>query len=396
MILAILMAAASFEEGLQLKKQEKFAQAEAVFAELLREKPDDLPALMQWATLLGWLGRFDDSIGAWRRALDLRPPAKDALDCRIALSRVQYWKGDLPQSRGRLEQVVEEAPRELDALVLLGDVCTAQHDPACARSAYQRARALDPGNPELGKKLARTAAPVRGRLDAGGTVDGYDTARGTEGSFFAQGSWQVTAPLVLSAGYEQLHQFSQVDHRLNLTAYLNPTSALQLGARVAVSPGAHTIANWDAAVSAEQRLASFVSALVTVRHLDFSDNGVTIVGPGVRLGYAAFSLLLSGGPVFSTVFSTQAFGQGRLEWAATDALALYAGYSRGGEAQHVAGAAALPAGAPTTEIRTTSDLTAGSLWQIDRAFGLRLDYTHEHRQSTYTRNSLGSALTWRF
>ena len=100
-------------------------------------------------------------------------------------------------------------------------------------------------------------------IDDGSTH--YNTPRNLEGSFFAQGSWQVTGPLVLSAGYEQLHQFGQVDHRLNLAAYFNPVDSLQLGARIAVSPSANTIANWDAALSAEQKIASFVSALVTLR-----------------------------------------------------------------------------------------------------------------------------------
>ena len=230
-------------------------------------------------------------------------------------------------------------------------------------------------------------------IDDGSTH--YNTPRNLEGSFFAQGSWQVTGPLVLSAGYEQLHQFGQVDHRLNLAAYFNPVDSLQLGARIAVSPSANTIANWDAALSAEQKIASFVSALVTLRHLDFSDNGVTILGPGLRLSYAPLSLLLSGGPVFSTVFSTQAFGQGRLEWTATGALTLYGGYSRGGEAQHVAGSALLPPGSPATEIRTSSSIVGGALWQLDRSFGLRLDFTHEDREAAYARNSYGSAMTLR-
>jgi len=65
--------AASFEEGLALKKQEKLAEAEAVFAEIVREQPTDAAALAQWATLLGWLGRFDDSIAAWGRALAEKP-----------------------------------------------------------------------------------------------------------------------------------------------------------------------------------------------------------------------------------------------------------------------------------------------------------------------------------
>ncbi len=393
MILYLLIAAVTFEQGLQLKREQKLPEAAQVFAELVRAQPRDAAAAEQWATVLGWLGRFDESIAAWRHALELKPGEPDYA---VGLARVQYWKGELQPAREGLEKAVQAAPRDLDALSLLGDVCTAAHDPDCAHSAYERAHALDPANADLARKLARAGPRQLHRLDAGGTLDQYNTARDFEGSFFAQVSAQLAAGFVLSAGYEQLRQFGQVDHRVNLTAYLNATDTLQLSARVAVSPGANTIANWDAGVSAEQRVASFASALLLLRHLDFSDNGVTILGPGVRFLYGSFSLLLSGGPVFSSVFDTQAFGQGRLEWNATDELSFYGGYSRGGEAQHVAGAALLPPGAPTTEIRTTSDAIFGAQWQFAPSFGVRLDYTHEVRQATYTRNRLGSAFNYRF
>src|SRR5262249_47671361 len=162
-------------------------------------------------------------------------------------------------------------------------------------------------------KLERVEGPPARRLDVGGTLDQYGTARGSEGSFFAQASAQVAEPLVLSAGYEQLHQFGFVDHRINATAYLRASESLLLSGRFAFSPGAQTVAHTDTSGSAELRFASFVSGLVTVRHLAFSDNGVTIVGPGVRLDFGAASLLLQAGAVFSTVNSTQGYGQGRFE-----------------------------------------------------------------------------------
>lgn len=392
MIAALLIAALSFEQGLALKKQEKFAEAEAVFAALVREHPQDAAALEQWATLLGWLGRFDESIAAWRQAAAV-DPAKP--DYAVGLARVQYWKGDLEAARKGLDAVATAAPRSLDALALLGDVCTAQRDSLCARDRYERAAALDPADPVLQRKLAATAGPATRRLDAGGIYDSYDTNRGREGSFFLQGSALVAAPLVLSAGYEQLRQFGLVDHRLNLTAYLNPAESLQLGARLAVSPGAQTIAGWDATLSAEQRVWTAASALLSVRHLHFTGNGVTIVGPGVRLSKGPLALVVSGGPVFSTAFATQAFAQGRLEWVASDSYSFYAGLSRGGEAQVVPGGAATP-GAPASEIRTTTDLVAGALWQATRAIGLRLDFTREVREGSYTRLSAGSAVNYRF
>lgn len=388
MVLFMLLAAVTFEQGLQLKREQKLPEAEAVFAELARENPQDAAVTEQWATVLGWLGRFDDSIKAWQHALLLKP---GEAAYSLGLARVQYWKGELPAARARLEGAAD-----LDSLSLLGDVCTAMGDAACAHSAYERALALSPADAGLSKKLRLAVPKPARRFDAGGSVDHYNTARDFEGAFFAQGSAQLAPSFVLSAGYEQLRQFGQVDHRLNLTAYLNPTQALSLGARLAVSPTGNTVANWETSISAEQRAAAFASVLLNLRHLDFTGNGVTIVGPGVRFFAGAFSLLLSGGPVFSSVFATQAFGQGRLEWNASDQVSLYAGYSRGGEAQHVAGAALLPPGSPTTEIRTTADAIAGALWQFQPALGVRLDYTHEVREATHVRNSLGTALNYRF
>jgi hypothetical protein len=89
--------------------------------------------------------------------------------------------------------------------------------------------------------------------------------------------------------------------------------------------------------------------------------------------------------VYSTISATQGFGSGRLEYAFSDDWRGYAGFARGAQAQFL-----LP-----TEIAT--DVTAGLIWQIDRRWGVRLDYTYEKfGDNTYVRNSVGSALTFKF
>ena len=191
--------------------------------------------------------------------------------------------------------------------------------------------------------------------------------------------------LVLSGGYEQLHQFGQVDHRFNLGGYLHPIDGLLLTARVAVSPSEKTIAPWEASGGIELHVAGPVTALANVRHLDFSNQGVTIVGGGARLDIDAWSIMGQGGFVYSTISATQAFGTGRIEYAFSDDWRGYVGFARGAQAQFL-----LP-----TEIAT--DVTAGLMWQIDRQWGIRLDYTYEKfGDNTYVRNSVGSALTFKF
>jgi YaiO family outer membrane protein len=372
--------AATFEDGLALKKQEKFAEAEVVFAEVVRARPTDAAALEQWATLLGWLGRFDDSVSAWRRALEQKP---DDPDYVMGLSRVQYWKGELAPARERMEGLVRAAPRNADALALIGDICTAQHDLACARQSYGSALAIAPST-VLEKKLAQAAGPLTGRFDTGGQVDSYDTPRNVEGSFFVQGSWQALESLVISGGYEQLRQFGFVDHRLNVGGYLHPIDGLLLNVKVAISPTADSVAPWEASGGVEMKLYGPLTGLANVRHLDFSDNGVTIVGAGARVDVGAVSLTAQGGAVFSTRDDLQGFGAGRIEYAVNDDWHVYAGVSRGGQAQLL-----LPPAIAT-------DVTAGAIWQIDRAWGVRLDYTYEKYGDAYVRNSVGSALTFKF
>jgi YaiO family outer membrane protein len=375
--------AASFEDGLALKKDGKLPQAETVFAEVVRANPEDDAALAEWATVLGWLGRFDDAIAAWKRALTTRP---DHVEYVMALARVQYWKGELGAARHNMDAVLAAAPDNGDAFVLAGDICAADHDLGCARSSYGRAQTLAP-SAEIERKLAASADPPSWRFDAGGQVDRFDTDRGTEGSFFVQGSFQAAAPLVVTGGYEQLHQFGSIDHRMNVGAYVHPLGGLLISARVAISPTADTVAPWEASGGAEVHVVGPLTALANVRHLDFDTEGVTIVGGGVRLDIDRWSLVGQGGVVASTVNPTQAFGVGKVELAATDAVHLYAGFSRGGQAQPPV--LMLPPA-------TATDVVAGVVWQIDRALAFRLDYTYEKYGDSYVRNSLGSAVAVRF
>jgi YaiO family outer membrane protein len=372
--------AATLEEGLALKKQQRLPEAEAALAQVVAEHPDDPAALSEWATVLGWLGRHDDAVAAWDRVLALKPGDPDAT---VAQARVLYWKGDRPAAKSRLGTVLAARPDDVDALTLRGDVLLADRDLPGARADYQRAQALAP-SPDLEVKLARTDEPRRARVDAGGQLDRYDTSRGTEGSFFVQGSDQVADALVISGGYEQLHQFGQTDHRLNLGAYLHPIDRLLLNARFAWSPSANTVATWEASGGVELLVAGPVTALVNTRHLDFPNQGVTLVGGGARVDVAPVSVTVQAGVTASTVNDLTAYVSARVEVALAEAWRAYAGFARGDQAQLLL---------PTA---TATDWVAGVLWQASPTVGLRLDYTHETFGAFYARDSLGSAVTVKF
>src|SRR5262249_4849941 len=279
------------------------------------------------------------------------------------ISRVQYWKGELAPAHERMGELVRAEPKNADALALLGDICMAQHDVACAHDSYAGAAAIAPSE-VLEKKLANAAAPPVARFDVGGQVDRYDSDRNVEGSFFVQGSWNALSSLVLSGGYEQLHQFGQTDHRVNIGGFVHPIDDLLLNIRLAISPSANTVASWELNGGAELHVGGPVTALAGVRHLDFKEgtpagatvaaNGVTIISAGARLDLGDWAITGQGGVVLSTRDSTQGYGAGKVEYAVTDAVRVYAGVAVGGQTQF-----ALP-----TE--TALDVAAGVTWQIDR------------------------------
>lgn len=371
--------AATIEEGRALKRDQKIAEAEAVFRQVVDAQPTDAAALSEWATVLGWLGRHDESIAAWKRALAQTPEDPDAA---MGLARVQYWKGELPAARTGLQGLLARAPDNVDALTLAGDVQIASGDRGGAHDLYLRAARLAP-SPELDKKLAGTRGPLTRRFDAGGQVDGYDT-RSTEGSFFAQGSWQAVPSLVLSAGYEQLHQFGEVDHRVNAGFYLSPINRVLLNTRLAVTPTADTVAPWDLTAGADIRIARPVTGLLSVRHLDFSNQGVTIMGAGLRIDSGRWSLSGQGGLVTSTIADLAGYGTLRVELAVTEPLHVYAAFARGEQTQLL-----LPSATATT-------FGGGVTWQLEEHWGARLDYTHEVYGDAYIKNSVGSAITYKF
>lgn len=159
---AVLLAVAAqaapvppFQKGLKLKKDGKFAAAAEVFSDILAKKPKDADALEQLATLQGWLGKHDEALATWRKALALAP---DNSDYRLGLARVLYWKQDFKGSLKELDAVLDAAPESVEALTLDGDVLLAAGRAPEARKAYLKAQALAPDDAELAKKLERAAA----------------------------------------------------------------------------------------------------------------------------------------------------------------------------------------------------------------------------------------------
>ena len=389
-LVAAPAAAATLEEGLALKRQEKLAEAAAVFAELVRARPGDAAALEQLATVQGWLGQHDEAIATWSRLIALAPKEPSF---QLGRARVRYWKGALAQARAELELILQGAPKDLDALLLAGDVALAQGDRDGARDRYQRAQEHAPGDAAIAGKLARTQAAPRFRLDLGGELDGfgdYDAAhpssRGLEGGWFLQLGARISDDLTVGAGVEELRWFGQRDRRLNLVVDLRLSPDLLLSARGAFTPSHHFLAAWEAGAGAELRVSGPWTALFAAKHLSYADNEVTLLQPGARFESGPFSA--QGQAVVALASQGDPTGAGilRLGWAFGDELSTWLGGSYGKEALSTT---------TGTSFALVGAAFTGVSWALSPGFGLRLDLGYERRQDAHQKYSGALGLTFK-
>ncbi len=386
--------AATLQEGLALKRQEKLPAAAEVFAALVKENPADLEAQEQLAIVQGWLGRYDDSIASWSALLAQAPRSPNARGWEIGRARIRYWKGDHAKARAELDAVLGAAPADGDALGLAGDVALAQGDRDAARGYYQRALALAPADAALLTKVARTAAPPRLRLDLGGEFDGYgkysatspSAGRGVEGSWFGQAGYQLFSDLTLGAGFEELRWFGFIDHRVNAVADLRLSPELLLSARAALTPSNHFLAAWEAGAGAELKLSGPFTALFAVKHSSYPGNEVTLLQPGARFESGPFSVQAQAIVALSSQGDPTGAGIVRLGWAFGDSVSTWLGASYGKEALST------PAG--TTFALVTAAFT-GLSWALTPAFGLRLDLGYERREEAYQKESGALGFTFK-
>ena len=101
----------------------------------------------------------------------------------IVYGQALYESGRLPESRGVFETALGLDPENLIALRHLGDIARAQHDPASARSWYDRVLDADPRNEEIQSLIAGLDADDASELsliDVPSAAEGTATGLGME------------------------------------------------------------------------------------------------------------------------------------------------------------------------------------------------------------------------
>lgn len=386
-IFSTATAAASYEDGLRYKQEEKFTEAAAAFSDVLTREPDHVKALQQLATVQGWLNRYDASIATWRRLLALAPREAAA---HVGLARVLYWKGERAEALRELDSALSLKPGDTDTLILKGDVLLADGQAGAARTVYLEARALRGADAELDKKIERAMLPKLWRLDAGYIADDYSSVRGSEDSSYAQLGYAVSANTSLYLHFDRINSFGAVDQGVSVGGYFRVAPWLLLNAEAGTTPDKPDFrSKSNAVLNAEFLLDGPVQPLLGLRYLRydasaFSTGGkVTTVTPGLRLLAGSASIELRYGYSDNLDGSKTGVFQSKLSLEREN-YSPYLAYAAGEEAL------------PPQAKADVQVVGAGCVFNLSPSWGARVDLTHENRKNTYTHNALGLGLTYRF
>lgn len=136
-------------------------------AEALRHavtlRPDSVPMLLEYGSVLSALGRARDAESVLQQAFE-----RDRNDCKalLKLAAVKQQCGKSDEAAMLLRRLVQLEPQHAQAWHVLGDIASARADHAAAARSYQRAVELQPQHAQLHYNLG-LALTEQGKLQAG-------------------------------------------------------------------------------------------------------------------------------------------------------------------------------------------------------------------------------------
>jgi YaiO family outer membrane protein len=375
-------SAGEYQQGLAYKKDQKLPEAAEVFESLVRKNPRDADSLEQLATVQGWLGRNGDAIHNWERALTLRP---NSLEDRVGLARVCYWSGDYARALEEIGRILNKQPRNIDALVLQGDVLAASGEMRRARASYQAAQAISPRDPEIAKKLGRAVRPLSWRLDFGYVHDHFNNSRQEEFSAYTQLGYRFSERANIWARHDYLSQFGTVDHMTQIGGAYQARHDLLLLPSIGFTRKPHFRPTYQADMGAEYSIPQNVTLLLNLRYFKYTGGSVRMTIPGIRVQPTPWANLeYRYSFSHNTDATTTRMFSLRMNFLYEDRFAPYIGYAHGRED--------IP---PQASARVTYYST-GCVWNINARYSVRGDLTFEDRPLFYDHTSEGVGATVRF
>lgn len=396
LLIPALAFSATFDDGLELKRQERFADAEAAFSEVLAAEPANVQALAERATVRGWQGKYAPAIADWKAAIALKP---QEASYHVGLARVLGWAGERPAALAELDRALLLRPRDAELWELKGDIARADGNRTLALTAYREADRLDPQGRVSDRIGREEVKPRPWRIDVGGMRDGYTELRSTEQSGYAavgyahrpgsEGGPAWTAGL----GTSVEHRFDELDAAVTGEGSMKVTDWLRASARGGYTPDADFLYDWKAGGGIEIRPSRPVALLFDIDHSRYEDSERTVlqVAPGAEftIWRLTFEARYRGTVDHAPGLTGKGDAvMGRVSgdfWGVRTSLA----YLQGREPD------------PPFPIANVQAVWGSLELPIDEHIAIRADAAFEHREAAdggtlYDRTSLGGGLILRF
>ena len=390
---ALPLCAATFENGLEAKKEKDLPRAEAAFSDVILAEPKNAQAWAERATVRGWQSKYDAAISDWRQAIAL--DGKNS-EWYVGLARVMTWNGDRAAALVEIDRALLITPRDPALWELKGDLARDEHNQALALTSYREADRLDHGS--RASRIGDVPWDATAwRIDAVGVRDHYSNARGNESAFVGSIGYHHASEgeddreWYATTGVALLNHFNEHDLTIGAEAGVRLYPRLMLRATGTATPSAEFEPDWRAGGGCDVTLFKPVTLLFDLLHSQYNDNNqqVLVATPGIRLDPFRFVSLEGryvastdhvGAPVSTTEHTSAVqarvyFHLGRFH--------PFVGYAQGEEPDPPQ---------PTTYGRS---VWTGLVFDFDRNLSIRLDAAYEDRD-VYTRSSLGAGVILKF
>jgi len=335
----------------------EYAQAEAVADDVLKQEPDNVGAIGLKARLAYYQKRYTDSEALFRRARSL-------------------------------------APRDLEAVIGLGDVRAAAGDRAGAMALYREAETIDSGSADVKMRIEQAGATggTPWRLDMGHTASFFERqGRSNWHESFVQLARRLDEATSVRGRVERDLRFDNVDTFLQAGIDRRFSEWLTGYAEIGGSPNTDFLAVWSAAAGLGARLwrgdRAIGPTVLTLEgaHAHYRTGNVEKLNPGFEQYFLSGQLWVTA--KWINVFDeTDRHLDGwlvRADALVTDRMRFYGGLADAPETVQNATV-------------STRSILGGVIYDVTDRLSMRLDYAHDDRANSYIRHAVGLGLSVKF
>ena len=145
-----------------------YAKAMEYYQKYLQLKPQDLKTRLEYARVLSWAKYYSQAIPEYRAYLKKYPQEKKV---SMELAYLYYWKLDLLSAETELTKILAQDPANIEATLLLGNICEQQSKTKKAAVMYEKVLQLSKNNKPAKEGLERIKK-LEAEADEWNTVPG--------------------------------------------------------------------------------------------------------------------------------------------------------------------------------------------------------------------------------